>query len=80
MTNHLVIVRDEPFNLGTTVVGKMWVPQEQEKPEHAPAFLEDSDFEDSSEETFEDRIEDKMVKPRGRRPARPTPTEGVETK
>lgn len=71
-----MIVRDVPFTPETVVVGKMWVPQNEEAPTNAPAFFEDSDFEDS----FEDHIEDKMVKPRGRRPARPTPTEGVETK
>lgn len=76
MTNHLMIVRDVPFTPAITIIGKMWVPGDEEDSTNTPAFFEDSDFE---EESFEDRVEDKMVK-RGRRPARPTPTEGVETK
>lgn len=74
LTYHLTVVRDIPLDAGIQIVGRVWLPGDADEVANAPSFLDDADF----EERFEDQIEDKVVKPRGRRPRRPT--EGVETK
>lgn len=75
MTYHLTVVRDIPLDVQTKVIGRYWTPEEaEESSDNSPDFL----GVERDESHFEDQVEDKVVKTRGRRPSRPTP--GVETK
>ena len=72
---HVTMV-DTPFK--DEVVATFFAPDFKTiVPDYAPNFTAD-ESEDEDRVPFEDAVETKVVKPRGRRPK--APTEGVETK